>query len=145
MVASRKLKSILVISPATMLQHWLQELAKWAPGIRRFLIHQSGDSQSGPFTSQGRSNVTSQQLAAVEDWLKRSRQNRLFEIIDEEDLETRDPASFCGTGYAFVTTFENVRRNEEVWTRHKWNYVVMDEAQKIRNPSADITLVCKVR
>lgn len=144
MVASRKLKSILIISPATMLQHWLQELSKWAPGIRRFLIHQSGDSQPGAFLAQGRSTITSQQLTAVDNWLKRARQNRLFEIIEEEDLETRDPASFCGTGYAFVTTFENVRRNEEIWTRHKWHYVVMDEAQKIRNPSADVTLVCKV-
>lgn len=145
MAASRKLKSILIISPATMLQHWLQEMAKWAPGIRRFLIHQSGDSQAGPFLAQGRSTVTTEKLMAVDEWLKKARNNRLFEIIDEEDLETRDPASFCGTGYAFVTTFENVRRNEEIWTRHKWNYVVMDEAQKIRNPSADITLVCKVR
>jgi DNA excision repair protein ERCC-6 len=149
MAASRKLKSILIISPATMLQHWLQELAKWAPGIRRFLIHSSADSQQSRLvtrrSSSNSSTVTSQLLAAVDDWLKRSRQNRLFEIIDEDDLTTRDPASFCGTGYAFVTTFENIRRNEEVWTRHKWNYVVMDEAQKIRNPAADITLVCKVR
>ncbi|KAG7362229.1 SNF2-related protein [Nitzschia inconspicua] len=143
MAASRKLKSILIISPATMLQHWLQELAKWAPGIRRILIHQSGDSQAGPFQSQGRSTITTKKLADMDNWLKTARRNRLFEIIDEEDLETRDPASFCGTGYAFVTTFENVRRNEEIWTNHKWNYVVMDEAQKIRNPGADITLVCK--
>lgn len=81
----------------------------------------------------------------MDRWLKEARGNRLNEIIDEEDLRTRDPSTFCGTAYAFVTTFENVRRNEHVWTGHNWSYVVMDEAQKIRNPNADITLVCKVR
>jgi DNA excision repair protein ERCC-6 len=123
MAASRKLKSVLIIAPATMLQHWLQELAKWAPGIRRLLIHSSRDSQMGPFLSMGRSNVTSRRLAALDEWLKDCRRNRLFEIIDEDDLETRDPSTFCGTGYAFITTFENVRRNEEIWTGHKWRCV----------------------
>ncbi|KAL3917622.1 MAG: hypothetical protein SGILL_004626 [Bacillariaceae sp.] len=143
MAASRKIRSVLIIAPATMLQHWLQEMAKWAPGIRRLLIHSSGDSNAGPFLSMGRSNITTQKLTATDEWLKDCRRNRLFEIIDEDDLKTRDASEFCGTAYAFVTTFENVRRNEEIWARHRWSYVIMDEAQKIRNPNADITLVCK--
>ena len=137
MAASRKLKSVLIIAPATMLQHWLKELEKWAPGLRRILIHQSADTE-------GRA-ISFPLLNYVSQWLKTSRKERLFEPIDEEDLETRDPASFCGTAYTFVTTFENVRRNPDVWTNHNWSYIVMDEAQKIRNPDADVTLVSKVR
>ncbi|OEU20833.1 SNF2_N-domain-containing protein [Fragilariopsis cylindrus CCMP1102] len=105
MAASRKLKAILIISPATLLQHWLKEMKRWAPGVRRFLIHQSGDTLS-----------TTRQL---------------------------DPSTFCGTAYVFVTTFENVRRNEDIYMNHRWSYVVIDEAQKIRNPNAYITLACK--
>ena len=138
MASSRKLKSILIIAPATMLQHWLKEMAKWAPGVRRLLIHQS----AGPEEKRG---ISPALLKYVEQWLKESRRSRLFEAIDEEDLETREPASFCGTAYAFITTYENVRRNPDIWTNHRWSYVIMDEAQKIRNPDADITLVCKVR
>jgi DNA excision repair protein ERCC-6 len=148
MTASRKVKSILIISPATMLQHWLKEMAKWAPGVRRILIHQSGDTPSTHpsllHNTMGQRKITTQHLNDASQWLKTSRRNRLFEIIDEADLDTRDPSSFCGTAYAFVTTFENVRRNEDIWTNHRWSYVVIDEAQKIRNPTADITLVCKV-
>lgn len=148
MAASRKIKSILIISPATMLQHWLKEMAKWAPGIRRILIHQSGDGNGSSYLSSGfssgRSNITTAQLAAVEQWLKEARRMRLFEMIDEDDLENRKPSSFCGTAYAFVTTFENLRRNKDIWVGHRWSYIVMDEAQKIRNPGADITLVSKV-
>jgi DNA excision repair protein ERCC-6 len=142
MASSRKLKSVLIIVPATIMQHWLKELAKWAPGLRRILIHQSGDDSRG---GGSRSNITTALLRNLEQWLKDSRRNRLFEAIDEEDLDTRDPSSFCGTGYAFITTYENVRRNPEIWTNHNWSYIVMDEAQKIRNPDADITLVCKVK
>ena len=150
MTASRKLKSILIISPATMLQHWLKEMAKWAPGVRRMLIHQSGDTPTPSRQHQsllyntGQRKVTTERLTDATRWLKKSRHDRLFEIIDEEDLDTRDPSTFCGTAYAFVTTFENVRRNENIWTNHQWSYVVIDEAQKIRNPTTDVTLVCKV-
>ena len=147
MAASRKVKSILIISPATMLQHWLKEMAKWAPGVRRILIHQSGDAPNFQsnilYNTMGQRKVTSRLLHDASEWLKTARRNRLFEIIDESDLDTRDPSSFCGTAYAFITTFENVRRNEEIWTNHRWSYVVIDEAQKIRNPNADVTLVCK--
>jgi DNA excision repair protein ERCC-6 len=139
MASSRKLKSVLVISPATMLQHWLKEMAKWAPGLRRILIHQSGEGNTGM-----RRTISASMLNDADEWLKGCRRTRLFEAIDDHDLETRDPASFCGTAYAFFTTYENVRRNPEIWTNHRWSYVVIDEAQKIRNPDADITLVCKV-
>jgi DNA excision repair protein ERCC-6 len=139
MAASRKLKSILVICPATILQHWLKELAKWAPGLRRVLIHQSGEVDGRPRT------ITPHFLKRMSDWLKKARRSRLFEAIDEEDLESRDPSSFVGTGLCFVTTYENVRRSPDIWTNHKWDYVIMDEAQKIRNPDAAVTLSCKVK
>ena len=80
----------------------------------------------------------------MKDWLRKTRSERLNEPIDEEDLEKMDPDTFCGTGYVFITTYEGIRRNPEPWVNHSWSYVVMDEAQKIRNPDADVTLACKV-
>jgi hypothetical protein len=139
LAACRKSKSILVIAPATILQHWLKELAVWAPGLRRILIHPSGEIGDGQ-----RRVISTSLLRNLDQWLKQSRRQRLFEAIDEDDLESRDPSSFCGTGYVLVTTYENVRRSPDIWTNHNWGYIVMDEAQKIRNPDADITLVCKV-
>jgi len=65
------------------------------------------------------------------------------EAIDEKDLEESDEDIFCGTGYAIVTTYEGIRRHSEIWTQHKWSYVILDEGQKIRNPDADVTLACK--
>ena len=120
-----------------MLQHWLNELATWAPGLRRILIHPSGDSN-------GISRVVSPKLLRqLHKWLKKCRTDRVNEAIDEQDWETMENHSFCGTGYVVITTYENLRRNIEIYSTHPWSYVVLDEAHKIRNPDADITLACK--
>lgn len=137
--ASRKLKSVLVVSPATMLQHWLREIAIWAPGLRRILVH----SSSGGRDEVHPESLTPSMLQKLTRWLKSSRIDRVNEMIDEEDLETHPPHSFCGTGFVVVTTYENLRRNRETYTNHKWSYLVLDEAQKIRNPDADVTIACK--
>ena len=137
MASSRKLKSVLVVAPATMLQHWLSELAVWAPGLRRVLIHPSGESDGAS------RNITAGLLSSLSKWLKKARRDRINEAIDREDRDALDPHSFCGTGYVVVTTYENLRRNDDIHCGHRWSYVVLDEAQKIRNPDADITIVCK--
>lgn len=138
MAASRKLDSILIIGPATMLQHWLTELSIWAPGLRRVLIHKSGESDGVP------RSVTPKLLRNLDKWLQTARANRVNEAIDEEDFEMYDEHTFCGTGYAVITTYENIRRSTDIWTAHNWDYVVLDEGQKIRNPDADVTIACKV-
>jgi DNA excision repair protein ERCC-6 len=144
MAASRKLKGVLIISPATMLQHWLSELTVWAPGLRRVLLHSSGDGGS----VETPRNITNQGPAIfrnLRDWLKMARKERLYERIENlEGGDNDEPEdSFCGTGYAVITTYEHVRRNQDDYVNHPWSYVVMDEAQKIRNPQADVTLACK--
>ncbi|EED95784.1 rad54-like protein, partial [Thalassiosira pseudonana CCMP1335] len=44
MAANRFIDSVLVVCPATMLSHWLSELAVWAPGLRRIMVHRSGET-----------------------------------------------------------------------------------------------------
>lgn len=137
MAASRKMNSALVICPATMLSHWLKELSVWSPGLRRLLIHKSGEAD-------GRSRtVSTQMLKSLDQWLQQARADRVNEVIDEEDFLASDEDSFCGTGYVVVTTYENIRRFPDVWTNHIWSYAIIDEGQKIRNPEADVTLACK--
>merc|ERR1719253_1299547 len=120
-----------------MLSHWLSELAVWAPGLRRILVHRSAEAD-------GVSRVVSRgMLRSLRRWLKNARADRLNEPIDEDDYNESKEHAFCGTGYAIVTTYESIRRSPEEWTNHNWSYVVLDEGQKIRNPDADVTLACK--
>jgi DNA excision repair protein ERCC-6 len=128
MAASRKLRSILIIAPATMLMHWLSELAKWAPGLRRILIHKSAEKRGD---TRGRS-ADRRMFSSLEKWLGLARADRINEPIDEKDILENGVDSFCGTGYVVLTTFENIRRASDVWIGHNWSYVVMDEGQKVR-------------
>jgi len=148
MAASRKLKGVLIISPATMLQHWLSELAIWAPGLRRVLIHSSGDTNGSSSLDLPTRNLNKQAYAIFNNlrkWLKQARADHINEAIPDHDVEGtfEGSDSFCGTGYAVITTYEHVRRNQEIYVSHPWSYIVMDEAQKIRNPQADVTLAVK--
>lgn len=138
MAANRLLDSVLIVSPATMLAHWLKELAVWAPGLRRIMIHKSGETDGVSRT------VSPRLLRSLQKWLRKARRDRVNEAIDEKDYYEKGPDCFCGTGYAIVTTYESIRRFPDVWTSHQWSYVVLDEGQKIRNPDADVTLACKV-
>eukprot|EP00554_Chaetoceros_debilis_P011499 CAMPEP_0194108306 /NCGR_PEP_ID=MMETSP0150-20130528/8039_1 /TAXON_ID=122233 /ORGANISM="Chaetoceros debilis, Strain MM31A-1" /LENGTH=70 /DNA_ID=CAMNT_0038796983 /DNA_START=94 /DNA_END=303 /DNA_ORIENTATION=+ len=68
-----------------MLRHWLQELEIWSPGLRRVLIHKSGERTSdGP---NGR-HVSRQMLNKLERWLSGVRSDRVNEAIDEEDIDS---------------------------------------------------------
>jgi SNF2 family DNA or RNA helicase len=104
-----------------MLQHWLKELAVWAPGLRRVLIHQSAGEK------ESRRSISRQLLQSLSKWLERVRADRVNECIDEEDRLSMEPHSFCGTGYVIITTYENVRRNPDIYIQHSWSYVVLDE------------------
>jgi DNA excision repair protein ERCC-6 len=42
-----------------------------------------------------------------------------------------------------VTTYGGVRSYRDVLTNLDWTYVVLDEADRIRNPDAGISLICK--
>ena len=42
-----------------------------------------------------------------------------------------------------VTTYEQLRIHHEDLVKRQWEYVVLDEGHKIRNPDAAVTLACK--
>ena len=137
MAANRFIDSVLIIAPATMLAHWLSELSVWAPGLRRIMMHRSGETD-------GTSRVVSKgMLRSLQKWLKNARSDRVNEAIDDDDYNEKGADAFCGTGYVIVTTYESIRRSPDAWVNHNWSYVVLDEGQKIRNPDADVTLACK--
>ena len=128
MAANRFIDSVLVVCPATMLSHWLSELAVWAPGLRRIMVHRSGETD-------GVSRVVStSMLRSLQKWLNRARASRVNECIDDQDYEEQGADAFCGTGIVLVTTYESIRRSPDVYASFDWSYVVLDEGQKIRNP-----------
>eukprot|EP00871_Galdieria_phlegrea_P003754 jgi/Galph1/437/GphlegSOOS_G5235.1 len=46
-------------------------------------------------------------------------------------------------GDILITSYEQVRRFHDYILVHRWGYVILDEGHRIRNPDAEVTLVCK--
>ncbi|KYQ90628.1 SNF2-related domain-containing protein [Tieghemostelium lacteum] len=46
-------------------------------------------------------------------------------------------------GHILLTTYESIRINQDILLDHHWEYIVLDEGHKIKNPDAEITLSCK--
>ena len=42
-----------------------------------------------------------------------------------------------------ITTYANIRLNQDLLLPQPWDYVILDEGHKIRNPDSAITLTCK--
>ena len=42
-----------------------------------------------------------------------------------------------------IVTYAGMRGYRDVLLRYKWDYVILDEGHKIRNPDAEMTLTCK--
>jgi len=126
-----------------MLDHWLRELSIWAPGLRRILVHKSAENSDG-FSRE----VSTVLLKKLDKWLTRARSEFYNEPLprgDDDSMDSTDDEedTFCGNGYVVITTYENLRKNVDVWVKHDWGMVVIDEGQKIKNPDADVTLACK--
>jgi DNA excision repair protein ERCC-6 len=115
MVQSGRVHVMLLACPASVLLQWVRELHKWYPPLRVVLLHGSG------------SGVTSA--------------GRTYEQLVNEVTIPRDDER--NTGGIIVTTYENLRQYQHFFMDINWDYVILDEGHRIRNPDAEITLVCK--
>jgi len=53
----------------------------------------------------------------------------------------RDAAGF-GTPDLLITSYAILRRDRQLFSKQQFNYMILDEAQAIKNPKSDITQVC---
>ncbi|KAJ0406645.1 hypothetical protein P43SY_009756 [Pythium insidiosum] len=121
MYHARRLRTVLLLCPASVLLQWVREFHKWYPQLRVVLLHASGTGVA--------------------------RANRSYaELIDEVTRHASDAGGDgmrSRDGGVIVSTYENVRQYQELFLDFEWDYVVLDEGHRIRNPDAEITLVCK--
>lgn len=52
-------------------------------------------------------------------------------------------ADVVGGNGVLVLTYEGLRVFRDFLLPYQWEYVVLDEGHKIRNPDTEVTLVCK--
>lgn len=135
---SNMYKPSIVICPVTLLQQWKREARRWYPRSCVEILHDSAwdpsyrnkrvksygsDSESeGSLDSDYEEKVSSKSAKKRDSWINRVLKSKSGLLI---------------------TTYEQLRLLGGKLLDIEWGYAILDEGHRIRNPNADITLVCK--
>ncbi|CAI5710802.1 unnamed protein product [Hyaloperonospora brassicae] len=114
---------------------WVRELHKWTPWIRVVLLHASGTGVN-----------TSSSSACYEQLIEETfcYENDVSGGEEGEEMGYRERGEHAPTGGGVViSTYENVRQYQSLFLTREWDYVVLDEGHRVRNPDAETTLACK--
>ncbi|XP_051142683.1 protein CHROMATIN REMODELING 8 [Andrographis paniculata] len=131
-------KPSIIICPVTLLRQWKREAKKWYPGFHVELLHDSAQEISSrkKSTRKNKSDDESEDYMDSDQEEKPSTKN----TKKWDSLINRILRSKSGL---LITTYEQLRLHGDKLLDIEWGYAVLDEGHRIRNPNAEITLVCK--
>lgn len=119
----------LVVCPATVMRQWCNEFHRWWPAFRVVILHSIG---SGMAAGKSKRNWSD------DDDDEDSEHHSVTEDRAKELIE-----NVVKNGHVIVTTYVGVRIYSKYLLPVRWQYVVLDEGHKIRNPDSYVTLTCK--
>jgi DNA excision repair protein ERCC-6 len=125
-------KPIIVICPATVMKQWVNEFHRWWPPLRVSILHSSGSGM-----------------------LDLKRESRFEEDLEDDEYKRKKTQGKSGgavrrivdrvvqDGHVLVTTYSGLQTYADHLIPIDWEYCVLDEGHKIRNPNTAITIFCK--
>ena len=127
-------KPVLIVAPPTVMKQWVNEFHTWWPPFRVSILHSSGSGM----IDVGRENAAEDSLLSQ---LPSSRgktpmtkaMKSAKKIVDRVQQE----------GHILVTTYSGLQTYASLLIPTEWEYAVLDEGHKIRNPNISITIYCK--
>lgn len=131
-------KPSIVICPVTLLRQWKREANKWYPSFHVEMLH---DSAQDPANRKKRSKSDGSDYES-EDSLDIKKKGNLSSRNTKKWDSLINRVLRSGSGL-LLTTYEQLRLQGEKLLDIEWGYAILDEGHRIRNPNADITLVCK--
>ena len=127
-------KPIIVVAPATVMRQWVNEFHTWWPPFRVSILHTSG---SGMIDIGRESRHEDELMSALPNSVQRksltTAQKSARRIVDRVVEE----------GHILVTTYSGLQTYADLLIPLNWEYAILDEGHKIRNPNAGITIYCK--
>ena len=127
-------KPVIVVAPATVMNQWVNEFHRWWPPFRVSILHSSG---SGMLDVGREAQMEDALLSRTWDGSRRkalSKGQRAGKKIVDRVIQD---------GHILVTTYSGLQTYAELLIPVDWEYAVLDEGHKIRNPNAAITIYCK--
>ncbi|KAH6893506.1 transcription-coupled repair protein CSB/RAD26 [Thelonectria olida] len=124
---SKKLRRpVIVVAPATLLRQWVSEFHRWWPPLRVSILHASGSGMLNPKFEDDYDLDHYRPVASK-----------------SEKAARRIVNGAVKNGHVLVTTYTGLQTYAEELLTVRWDYAVLDEGHKIRNPNAEITVTCK--
>ena len=132
---SKKLtKPVIVVAPATVMKQWVNEFHTWWPPLRVSILHTSGSGM----IDIGRESREEEQLTSATP-----RSNDQKPLTNAQKSAKKIVDRVVHEGHILVTTYSGLQTYAKFLIPMHWEYAVLDEGHKIRNPNATITLYCK--
>ncbi|KAM0703367.1 hypothetical protein Q7P35_009306 [Cladosporium inversicolor] len=125
-------KPIIVVCPATVMQQWVNEFHRWWPPLRVSILHTSGSGM-----------LDVKREASIEDDLEELEYTREKKVGKAGKAAKRIVDKVARDGHVLVTTYSGLQTYAELLIPTEWEYAVLDEGHKIRNPNTAITIYCK--
>lgn len=127
-------RPIIVVAPATVMKQWVNEFHTWWPPFRVSILHTSG---SGMIDIGREARLEDDLLLEVPASRRRKSgmkgQRAAKKIVDRVIQD----------GHVLITTYTGLQTYADLLIPVTWEYAVLDEGHKIRNPNTAITIYCK--
>lgn len=134
---SKMYKPSIVICPVTLLRQWQREARKWCPQCTVEILHDSARGLTKQTSAKSSESDYDTEGSARSD---NERPRPVKSTKRWDDLIDRVMRTESGL---LLTTYEQLRILGEKLLDIEWGYAILDEGHRIRNPNAEITLVCK--
>ncbi|KAH6771358.1 chromatin remodeling 8 [Perilla frutescens var. hirtella] len=131
-------KPSIIICPVTLLQQWKREARKWYPDFQVQLLHDSVQeipSRKKHPKSSGSDCDTDDLSDSDYEEKPSSKSTKKWDSLINRVLRSESGL--------LITTYEQLRLQGDKLLDIEWGYAVLDEGHRIRNPNAEVTLVCK--
>ena len=127
-------KPIIVVAPATVMKQWVNEFHTWWPPFRVSILHTSGSGMIDLGGEKRREDELSSQLYNSSRRKPLSKAQKAAESIVGRAVNE---------GHILVTTYSGLQTYADLLIPIDWEYAILDEGHKIRNPNTAITIYCK--
>lgn len=130
-------KPSIIVCPVTLLRQWKREAQKWYPSFHVELLHDSAQDPTGrkKRSESCESDYESEDADSDGERNLRSKNTKKWDTLINRVLRSQSGL--------LITTYEQLRLLGEKLLDIEWGYAVLDEGHRIRNPNAEVTLVCK--
>ncbi|GMC41168.1 unnamed protein product [Saccharomyces cerevisiae] len=138
---------VLIVCPATVMKQWCNEFHHWWPPLRTVILHSMGSGMASDQKFKMDENDLENLIMnskpsdfSYEDWKNSTRTKKALESSYHLDKLIDKVVT---DGHILITTYVGLRIHSDKLLKVKWQYAVLDEGHKIRNPDSEISLTCK--